>query len=278
MVVQHRFKRAAGVAIAWAWVAVCSAQVVFPLPSNNDRSRYEFEFTLLQQALISSHGTDNVVADTNETLVWSAQGMNMARATLEMNAGRVSIVPRVASPDLAANFTEVKFAIDKGLNGKRVLLTRKELLPKLAGVKTAADLKAFQFGVLTGWSDEQLLQDGGFSVQATSSFDGLFQMLVKGRTDVILMGVLHHAQLQPLMKKYKTLVTEPGIRIEVPTEQRFYTARSTEGEALAQRVLNGLLTMQRSGAFDKLHQRFHGKPESLLLGRRKIDLFATDPS
>jgi hypothetical protein len=151
---------AAWAAVAWAWVAVCSAQVVFPLPSNNDRSRYDFEFTLLQQALSSAHE----VPDSKETLVWSAQGMNMARATLEMNAGRISIVPRVASPDLAANFTEVNFAIDKGLNGKRVLLTRKELLPKLAEVKTAADLKAFQFGVLTGWSDEQLLKDGGFSV------------------------------------------------------------------------------------------------------------------
>jgi ABC-type amino acid transport substrate-binding protein len=277
MSIRHRLTRAAWAAVAWAWVAVCSAQVVFPLPSNSDRSRYEFEFTLLQQALSSSHGTNTVVTDSNNTLVWSTQGMNMARATLELDAGRISIVPRVASPDLAANFTEVKFAIDKGLNGKRVLLTRKELVPKLAGVKTAADLKAFQFGVLTGWSDEQLLRDGGFSVQSTSSFDGLFQMLAKGRTDVILMGVLHHAQLQPMMKKYSTLVTEPSLWINVPTEQRFYTARSTEGEALAQRVLNGLLTMQRSGAFDKLHQRFHGTPEKLLLGRRKIVLFATDP-
>ncbi len=107
MCIYRRILRAVWAAVAWAWVAVCSAQVVFPLPSNNDRSRYDFEFTLLQQALSSAHGSDHEVPASKETLVWSAQGMNMARATLEMNAGRISIVPRVAGPDLATNFTEV---------------------------------------------------------------------------------------------------------------------------------------------------------------------------
>ncbi|QDL55058.1 substrate-binding periplasmic protein [Rhodoferax aquaticus] len=266
------FKRWVCCIATWACASACTAQVVFPLPADKDRARFDFEFTVLQQALSVDHKQASGPLPLASTVVWSEHGMNLDRALLELAAGRISIVPRFATPTLAQSFTEVDFAIDKGLQSKRVLLTRKDVLPKLAGVRDAIELKPLRFGVLVGWRDKQLLQDAGYSVEATNAFDGLFQMLAKGRTDAILVGALHHAQITPLMSKYKGLVTEPSLFIEVPTEQRFYTALTTEGAALARQVQAGLQSLQRSGEFDKIHLHYFGQPERLLQGRRRVTL------
>ncbi|MEJ6005933.1 hypothetical protein WG899_10275 [Paucibacter sp. AS339] len=245
-----------------------AATLTFPLPADGDRSRYSFEFELLQAALNASQ-TGKTEADQ---LRWSTQNMTQGRARIEVAAGNLSVVHSYATPELDQQLTPVPFSLDKGLNSQRILLTRRSLLPKLAAIRSADDLRDLRFGVLGSWSDRRLLQGMGFKVETTESFSGLFKMLGLGRSDVIMSGLLHMQQVTPFMAEPSDLEWEPTLLITVPSQQRFYTARTAEGEALAKRLLRGLQRLQASGEFDRLHTQHFGEQISAGNGRRVIHL------
>lgn len=249
--------------------AAATAALSFPLPADGNRSRYGFEFTLLEAALQASRGPGQ-----SERLQWSAQTMSQARARLELAAGELSVVHSVATPELDRQLTPVKFAIDKGLSSQRILLTRKSLLPQLADLRTREDLRALRFGVLGSWSDRQALQKLGYQVEATESFSGLFKMLALGRSDAILTGVLNVQQVQAYLAEPSELEWEPSLLLILPTKQQFYTAPTAEGRALAQRLLRGLQALRASGEFDRLHARFFGEQIEVGRGRRELRLDA----
>jgi len=243
-------------------------RLTFPLPSDGDRSRYGFEFALLQAALNASRSADALA----DQLHWSAQPMTQGRARSEVAAGHLSVVHSFATPELERQLTAVPFAIDKGLNSQRILLTRRSLLPSLADVRTADDLRELRFGVLGSWSDRRTLQGLGFKVEATESFSGLFKMLSLERSDVIMTGLLHVQQVNLLLAEPSDLEWEPTLLISVPSQQRFYTARSPAGKALAERLLRGLRRLQQSGEFDRLHASHFGEQITVGNGRRLIQL------
>ncbi|MBY0233476.1 MAG: hypothetical protein K2W93_00740, partial [Burkholderiaceae bacterium] len=245
-----------------------AASVTFPLPADGDRSRYGFEFALLQAALNASR-SGNAQADQ---LHWSALPMTQGRARAEVAAERLSVVHSFATPELERQLTAVPFAIDKGLNSLRILLTRRSLLPKLAQAHSADDLRELRFGVLGSWSDRQLLQGLGFKVESTESFSGLFKMLSLERSDVIMTGLLHLQQVNFLLGEASDLEWEPRLLISVPSQQRFYTARTPAGKALAERLLRGLRRLQQSGEFDRLHASHFGEQVNVGNGRRLIQL------
>jgi len=242
--------------------------LTYPLPSDGDRSRYGYEFALLQAALQASQSA-GAKADQ---LHWSALPMTQGRARAEVAAGHLSVVHSIATPELDRQLTPVPFAIDKGLNSQRILLTRRSLLPKLAQVHSAEDLRELRFGVLGSWSDRQILQGLGFKVEATESFSGLFKMLSLERSDVIMTGLLHVQQVNLLLGESGDLEWEPRLLISVPSQQRFYTARTPAGRALAERLLRGLRRLQQSGEFDRLHASHFGEQINAGNGRRLIQL------
>lgn len=245
-----------------------AAALTFPLPADGDRSRYGYEFTLLQAALNASQPHDA----KPDPLQWSAQPMNLNRARIEVASGHLSVVYGYSDPEIEQQLTPIPFSIDKGLNSYRILLTRRSLLPQLAAARKADDLRDLRFGVLASWSDRRILQEQGFKVEATTSFSGLFKMLSLGRSDVIMSGLLHVTQITPLLAAHSELQWEPALLIMMPTQQRFYTARTPAGEALSKRVLRGLQAMQASGEFDRLHALHFGTQGSASKGRRVIHL------
>ncbi len=246
-----------------------AAVITFPLPSDGDQSRYAFEYELLRAALAASREGH---PSEPEELRWSAQTMTQGRARLEVAAGRLSVVHSVATPELEQQLQPVPFPIDKGLNSQRILLTRKALLPQLATVHSAQDLRSLRFGVLGSWSDRRFLQAQGYKIEATENFSSLFKMLGLGRSDVLMSGLLHVAQLSPQLADSGDLAWEPSLLIVLPTQMQFYTARSPEGEALAKRLLRGLQRLQAQGEFDRLHSRYFGEQIAASQGRRVIRL------
>jgi ABC-type amino acid transport substrate-binding protein len=244
-----------------------AAPWVYPSPPDGDTSRYSFEFTLLQAVLDVSGAKGE-----RDTAVWSPHTMSLARAREEVAAGRLPLVHSFATAELDRKLNAVPFAIDKGLNSQRVLLTRRELLPRLAQMRSASDLQGLRFGVVTGWSDKSALEALGLKVEATPSLEGLFSMLAKGRSDVILTGVLHRAQVEPFLRIHPELAWEPTLLIGLPSHQRFYTAASEDGRARAQRLLEGLRQLQANGELERLLQSHFGAPARDLAARRVIKL------
>lgn len=242
--------------------------VTFPLPSDGERSRYGFEYALLQAALNASQRADAPA----DQLQWSTQPMTQGRARAEVAAGHLSVVHSFATPELDRQLTAVPFSIDKGLNSLRILLTRRSLLPKLAQAHSADDLRELRFGVLGSWSDRQMLQSLGFKVAATESFSGLFKMLSLERSDVIMTGLLHQQQVNLLLGEATDLAWEPRLLISLPSQQCFYTARTPAGKALAERLLRGLRRLQQTGEFERLHVSHFGEQISAGGGRRLIQL------
>lgn len=252
-------------------LAAQAATWIYPSPPNGDTSRYGFEFALLQAVLEVTQ-----VKDERDSVSWSAQTMSLARAREEVAQGKLPVVHSFATAELNRKLHAVPFDIDKGLNSQRVLLTRRELLPRLAQVRSARDLQGLRFGVVAGWSDKVALEALGLKVEPTPSLDGMFSMLAKGRSDVILTGVLHRAQVEPYLRIHPELAWEPTLLIGLPSSQRYYTAASEEGRARAQRLLEGLRQLQANGDFERLFQGHFGPPARDIASRRLIKLDQTE--
>ncbi len=268
------FRRALLLAGLLTGAAAQAAALLYPQPADGERSRYGFEFELLQAALNADHkaGLASGPGVEADTVTWSAQTMTPSRARIELAAGKLSVIHSYASPDLDQRLTPVPFSLDKGLSSQRILLTRRDLLPRLAAVRNADDLKAMRFGVLGSWSDRSLLRAHGFKTEATESFGGLFKMLALERSDVIMTGLLHVQQVNPYLAEFSELTWEPTLLIKLPSELRYYTTRSQTGEALAKRLLRGLQILQASGELERLQTRHFGAQMSATAGRRLIDL------
>ncbi|WP_197047219.1 ABC transporter substrate-binding protein [Paucibacter sp. KBW04] len=250
-----------------------AATLSFPQPADGDRSRYGFEFALLEAALAASRPASQKTQNSpSERLQWSAQTMSQARARLEVAAGKLSVVHSVATPELDRQLTPVRFAIDKGLNSQRILLTRKDLLPRLKALRKTEELRTLRFGVLGSWSDRKALQSLGYQVEVTESFSGLFKMLALGRSDAILTGVLNVQQVQAYLAEPSELEWEPSLLLILPAKQQFYTAPTAEGRALAQRLLRGLQTLKANGEFERLHAQYFGEQIEVGRGRRELRL------
>lgn len=240
----------------------------YPLPPDGRRERYGFEYELLRAALQAQGGGV-------DELQWSERPMTLARARVELAAGHLRLVHSVQTPELDHELLPVPFAIDKGLNSARVLLTRCELLPRLAQVRDARELADLRFGVLSSWSDRQALKALGFRVEPTESFPGLFKMLALQRSDLILTGVLYLTEVRPQLAAHAGLCVEPQLLLKLPSELRYYTRRDAEGEALARRILQGLQKLQASGDFERLLQHHFGPQSELVKDRRALSLGGT---
>lgn len=189
------------------------------------------------------------------------------------NTGTISIMTRGSNIEEEKRLMPIRIPLDKGLLGYRVMLVRKQDLPKFAAIQSVDELKQLRVGQGSRWPDTKILEGAGFKVTKGYYAAGLLRMLNEERFDMFARatweatGNLDDAKKQGL----DDLVIEPSLAVFYPYPRIFMVSRKGDGPALAARIERGLRLMIKDGSFDKAFNDFFGPAiETTQLRERKI--------
>lgn len=247
------FRLAAALVLSLAATAHAGASMVYtyPPPESGEDQRFVYYWDLLKYAL------DATVPKWGPYV--------MAPSDVMMNADRsqvlladsktITLLVRTTSIERESLLRPVLIPLDKGLTGYRLFLIQKPTQPRLEGVRTLNDLKAFTIGQGHSWVDTQILRSAGLTVEAGASYASLFKMLQGQRFDLFSRGVNEISnELRAGMASNPDLAIEENLMLYYPLPRYFFFARSAEGEQLARRAEEGLRLLMANGQFDRLYR------------------------
>lgn len=240
---------------------------VHPPPESALDHRYDYHWEILRTAL--QRTTDKYGAFTLE----SSELMTEKRQAFEMGpAGKLTVMYLSTTPDFERNLIPVRIPVDKNLGGYCVFLIRKEEQDRFANVRSLDDLKQFSYGLGLGWIDVDILRRDGLKVVTGSNYDGLFAMLVNKRFDIFL-----RASVEVLGEYDERKAAMPDLAIEqhlvlyYPLPMYFWFPKTAEGQRLADRAREGMLSMIEDGTYDRIFFKYQQeKIDRLHLKDRRI--------
>ncbi|MES3023227.1 MAG: hypothetical protein V4857_16805 [Pseudomonadota bacterium] len=248
------------VTLACALMAPCVAgpSMSFILQGQESASdnRLTYEREVLQTALEKTrtqYGPFSIVV--------VGEQMNTARLMGEIMhpGGRINILTRATSGELEKKLLPIRFPIDRGIVGWRLLLVKREQLPRFASVAHAADLRKFSFGQGSEWVDTEILGAAGFKVHKSAGYEALFLMLAAGRFDAFPRAVdeaIREVDERGLAEG--GIEIEPALLLHYPLPRYFFVRRDAGGARMARRVAAGLETMLRDGSLLALFRKHKG--------------------
>lgn len=179
---------------AWSRPLVAGpAPIEVVYPRMPERPVEAYPFKLLQAALEAS-GRPHVLRLTEGELP-------SMRAYRELTRGHFNVMDTGAAPGMTEGARVLPFPLDLGLSGHRLMLVRRDSLPRLRAVRTLAELRTLRFGQGPDWVDGYILRAARLQV-VEAEFLALFRMLEAGRFDALPLGAdeaeMLLARFQPL--------------------------------------------------------------------------------
>ena len=186
---------------------------------------------------------------------------------LQMNKG-IDVVWTLSSPEREEELLPIRIPIDRGLIGWRLLLITQDKIPALTQLKTAAQLKTLVAGQGHDWPDFPILRDNGFNVSPSSSYEGLFHMLMRGRIDYFPRSITEiHPELG--MHPDLSLAIAPHWVLHYPAPLYFFVRK--DNVQLAAAIKQGLELAIGDGSMRQLFtQHFETAIAQAQLHQRQI--------
>lgn len=238
-------------------ISLSSAQTTIvsycPVPESKDDTRFNYAIELLDLALnkTTSFGRSYELVP--------AIDMNVGRAIDYLKRGdekTVNVLWTTTSKEREALMLPIRIPIRKGLLGYRIFLIRKQDKEKFAAIKSIEELKKLKVGQGHIWNDVKIFQANGFGLVKGSSYEGLFEMLCKGRFDYFSRGINEApTEYETRKGKLPNLWVEETILLYYPWPKYFFTSK--KNPTLAIQIEQGLKMMINDGSFDKHFFKYH---------------------
>lgn len=201
--------------------------------------------------------------------------MNSARSIKTVIKGELSnfFVKFSATDERMTKMGFVPFPVDRGIVGYRVFFVSPAAKDRLKRVESLDHLKEFTMGQGAGWLDTDILKYNGFNVIMGSSYEGLFEMVSRGRVDLFPRGANELLNEFESHKTIKNLLYDNSIVLYYPLP-RFFFSTKTNTKAL-KRIEEGLITAYQDGSLIKLWEKHYG-PSIEFVGLEKRKIFKID--
>lgn len=217
--------------------------VVYPKREMSVDRRLEFHLAVLQLALGYFPGK-YVIQSSDSVIPQSRRFLD-----LMSKDSKLSLTWSMTTEEReTSGVIPVRFPIDQGLLGLRVLLIRKEQQPYFEKLKPT-DLKKLKIGLQHDWPDRKIFEEAGYSVIAGPMYESLFPMLIAKRFDAFPRSVLEVSKEQATYRD-QGLVVEKKWLFRYPTANYFFVSPAKPD--LARDIENGLLRAQQEGKFQAL--------------------------
>ena len=243
--------------LSWGTLSWGESTVRYPRALSDDDKRTEYPVRLLKLALNASDRRYSVKA--------SELRMPQGRALLNLEHGEtVDVVWSMTSQEREKLLYPVRIPIYKGLIGWRLLLIRqrdRQRFSQLDKITSLAELAAVQGH---DWPDTTILESNGFLVHGASNYNGMFDMLARGRADYFPRSVVEIWEEQNNHRE-KQIVVESTLLMHYPTA--FYYFVNANNSVLAEDLETGISRIIVSGEFDRLFSTYFDP----ILEKAKID-------
>jgi hypothetical protein len=176
----------------------------------------------------------------------------------EVTRGKfANVIWAPVTKDMEANALAIHIPVRKGILGYRIFLIRKQDRAKFAAIKSLEELKKLSVGQGREWEDVKVLRANDFIVETGINYEGLFEMLSKGRFDYFSRGINEAPEEYAARKdKLPNLWVEEKLLLYYPWPKFFYVSKNNP--KLAERIEQGLNIMIKDGSFDKVFYKYHG--------------------
>lgn len=220
--------------------------IIYPKPEREHELDNWYPLALLKLAL--EHSGQAYTLQSSIKMVQS-------RSLKELEQGElVNVVWSMTSIEREAVFKPIRIPIYKGLYGWRLLLTTKDKLPLFEPLKTPTQLKKLYFVQGHDWPDTEILKDNDFQVSTSTSYESLFNMLIKGRGDAFPRSILEvDWELSQLAKTHEITVV-PNVVFSYPAAIYFFV--NSQRDDLHNAIETGLEKIHSNGQFNKLFDHY----------------------
>jgi len=184
------------------------------------------------------------------------QPIGQGRAIRQLSSGQgpVDILWSMTSDVRERELLPLRFPLDRGLMGWRLLLVRRADQQRFAGIRNLDGLASMTAGQMHDWPDTQILRANGLKVGTGSSYSSLFAMLERGRTDYFPRSVLEIEDDLARFGARHDLVIAPGLLLRYPTA--FYFFVSPREPRLAEDLSRGLERALSDGSLLALFNQY----------------------
>lgn len=241
---------------------------VYHAPESSRDVRYLYQWEILRTAL------EKTKAKWGPYRMVASAPMTESRQALELKnaSGKLTVMYLSTNPDFEKNLVPIRIPVDKNLGGYCVFLIRREDQPRFNAVKTLDDLRRFRYGLGLGWIDVAILEASRFHVVTGSSYEGLFEMLVQKRFDVLLRASVEVLDEYDQRKAgLPELHIEDGIVFYYPLPMYFWFSKTPAGRRFAARAEEGMRMMIDDGTYNRIFDKYQRhKIEKLRLKNRRM--------
>jgi len=192
--------------------------------------------------------------------------MSQGRTLVEMAHGgnELDLMWTMTTPERERmSLIPVRIPVDRGLLGWRLMLIRRADAPFWRKLRGLAELAPLVAGQGHDWPDAEVLRANGLNVGTSSSYEGLFRMLARGRIDYFPRSIME-VDVELAMHADEGFAIAPHVMLYYPTASYYFLAPQ-HAEA-AERLRQGLEDCLADGSWDKLFRRHY----SALLARHQI--------
>jgi hypothetical protein len=235
-----------------------SDEVVYPrhLAAQDGQVRY---FVELMRLALARSGRRYRLRQTRLDMVQS-------RALIELAGEQPSIDVfwTMSDAQRERSLLPVRVPLERGLIGWRLALVRRDELVRFEAVRSLAELARFTAGQMHDWPDTEILRSNGLPVYTSTHYQGLFEMLGKGRFDYFPRSIMEvDAELQAFPGQ--DLVIAPRLLLHYPAALYLFVRPGRP--RLAEDLRRGMEALVADGTFERLSQRQFGP----LLARHRTD-------
>lgn len=166
--------------------------------------------------------------------------------------------PKHPKPSWSAQLLSVPIPIRKGLQGYRILLTHQDSANKVANIQNLNQLKALATGSGAQWSTTRAMQDAGFNIVTSPSYEGLFKMLSSKRFITFGRGINEiHTEYDSHKDEQPHLSIDEKLLLHIPLPTYFYVTPAKP--KLQERLTVGMRRLIKNGEFNQFFLTHHCK-------------------
>lgn len=226
------------------------AQTVIHYPRSESRAdaRQDYPVALLKLILQSS---GNFLLEPTQMHMQQNRSLRM----LKLGIG-VDVVWTMTSKEREEELLPIRIPIDRGFLGWRLLLIRQGNEAAFKDIKTAKELSVLRVGQGHDWPDYELLKDNNFNAIPVATYEGLFEMLVRGHIDYFPRAITEIFQ-EMAARPQLNLMVEPKLLIHYPSA--FYYFVKKDNQVLAREIETGLKTAIANGSMLELFNQYYGE-------------------
>jgi hypothetical protein len=250
----------AAISPAFAAAAGTALQVRYPAQESAADARRAYPLAVLRLALARSGRAHVLQAATTPA--------SQLRTLRLVEDSLLDVAWSETTSERERSLRPVRFPIDRGLIGWRVLLVRRDAVGSFAQVRDVRDLRQRIGAQGHDWPDLAILRGNGLAVAAGSSYDGLFAMLARGHIDYLPRSVAEVGD-ELAARPGLPLAVEPTLLLHYPSALYFFV--HPDNVALADALATGLQRSQRDGSLQRLFDQTYGAQLAALdLPRRRV--------